>query len=83
MFNIFNSQVFFEIGEVIGNVDEVVRPRRSYADDIDQAFRRRLSEAEPLIIPILAAEPREPAEVVIVIDIPYQKPILMDEEEAQ
>ena len=45
MFNIFNSNVFIEIGEAIGNVGRKARrrlKRRSQPEMVDCAFRRQL-----------------------------------------
>ena len=53
MFNIFNSNVFVEIGEAIGNIRNKALRHRSAAELVDQAFRRRLKERESLEIPIL------------------------------
>ena len=69
MFHIFNSNVFAEIGEAIGNVSEKVFPRRSAADSVDKAFRKRLSEAGRMDIPALDEPCEYPDEEVI--DIPF------------
>ena len=45
MFNIFNSNVFIEIGEAIGNVGRKARSRlkrRSNPELVDRASRRQL-----------------------------------------
>ena len=41
--NFFNSNVFFEIGEVIGNVGKRIK-RRSNPDLVDRIFRKRLAQ---------------------------------------
>ncbi len=52
MFNIFNSSVFVEIGEAIGNVGKAVFGRKSaHVELVDQAFRRRLERIEQLEFP--------------------------------
>jgi len=66
MFNIFNSRVFVEIGEAIGNIGEkVMLRRRSAADQVDEAFRKRMKESRPVEIPIRQQSPVEPEEDVI------------------
>ena len=69
MFNIFNSNVFVEIGEAIGNVSEKVFQRRSAADSVDKAFHKRLNEAGRMDIPILDESCQYPDEEVI--DVPF------------
>ena len=69
MFNIFNSNVFVEIGEAIGNVSEKVFQRRSAADSVDKAFHKRLNEAGRIDIPTLDEPCEYPDEEVI--DVPF------------
>jgi len=69
MFKFFNSDVFVEIGEAIGNVSERVFPHRSAVDSVERAFRRRLNEADPMDIPVLD-EPRQYPRAEI-LDIPF------------
>ena len=45
MFNIFNSNVFIEIGEAIGNVKSKIFRRRRDTDAVEQAFRKWLATA--------------------------------------
>jgi hypothetical protein len=69
MFHIFNSNVFVEIGEAIGNVSEKVFQRRSAADSVDKAFHKRLNAAGRIDIPALD----EPCQYPDVegIDVPF------------
>lgn len=53
MFNIFNSSVFIEIGEAIGNVGrKAFRRKRGDAELVDKIFRRRLDENRGLTLPL-------------------------------
>ena len=45
MFNFFNSNVFMEIGEAIGNVKDKVLGRRSPTAAVEQAFQKWLLES--------------------------------------
>lgn len=45
MFNIFNSNVFIEIGEAIGNVKDRVLGKRGSTDAVEQAFRKWLTDS--------------------------------------
>jgi hypothetical protein len=65
MFDIFNSNVFVEIGEAIGNVGKRLFPRRSQAEALDQAFRRHLQDPLSLHLPDEAGQPTKPSEIVI------------------
>jgi hypothetical protein len=65
MFNIFNSDVFVEIGEAIGNIRKRIFPRRSQADALDEAFRRHLQDPIPLHLPDKTEKPARPDEGVI------------------
>jgi hypothetical protein len=67
MFNIFNSNVFVEIGEAIGNVGKRLLSRGSHAETLDQAFRRALQDPLPLHLrlPNQAEKPVKPEEIVI------------------
>lgn len=65
MFNIFNSNVFVEIGEAIGNVSKRLFPHRSQADALDQAFRRHMQDPLSLHLPDEAGQPIKPSEIVI------------------
>ena len=65
MFNFFNSNVFIEIGEAIGNLGRKVFRRRTHADELDEAFRRHLQS--PLSIEMLDRKEalRKPEDIVI------------------
>ena len=65
MFNIFNSNVFVEIGEAIGNVSRRLLRRPSHAQTLDEAFRRHLGDPLPLHLTERAGEPRRPNDNVI------------------
>ena len=65
MFNIFNSNVFIEIGEAIGNVGKRLFPRRSHAEALDEAFRRNLRDPLPLHLTDQAGDSAKPSEIVI------------------
>jgi hypothetical protein len=65
MFNIFNSNVFAEIGEAIGDVGKRLFRRRSQAEALDEAFRRHLQDPLPLHLPDKAERPAKPDESVI------------------
>jgi hypothetical protein len=74
MFNIFNSNVFVEIGEAIGNLGRKVR-RRSNPELVDRLFRKRLAQTS-VELPIAPGRFAEPEGDVI--DVEYR--ILDDEE---
>jgi len=77
MFNIFNSNVFVEIGEAIGNVGrKAFRRRTSNPELVDEAFRRRLRRATPVEVPLAPDPMAEPDDEVI--DVEYR--VLDDEE---
>ena len=65
MFNIFNSNVFIEIGEAIGNLGRRVLKRRTQADELDEAFRRHLQSPISLEIPDRDEALRTPEDIVI------------------
>jgi len=65
MFNIFNSNVFVEIGEAIGNIGRRLFPSRSHAQALDEAFRRHLQNPIPLHLPEKAGEATKADEDVI------------------
>ena len=65
MFNFFNSNVFIEIGEAIGNIGRRLRPRPTHADQLDEAFRRYLQSPIHLNLPDREQESRAPGETVI------------------
>ena len=77
MFNIFNSNVFVEIGEAIGNVGKKFLRRRSHADEMEESFRRHL--AAPLEVHLPAPGETPPGPRGIVIDATFR---VIDEEEA-
>ena len=79
MFNIFDSNVFIEIGEAIGDAGgRLLRPRRKTAELVDEMFRRRLTAARSIQL----APPRGAADSDDdVIDVPYQ--VLSFDEEDQ
>ena len=53
MFNFFNSNVFIEIGEAIGNVgSKVFKRKRGDAELVDSIFQRRLSEGRGMALPL-------------------------------
>jgi hypothetical protein len=66
MFNFFNSNVFVEIGEAIGNVGRALfhRHHRS-AELVDQAFQRRLRGAPTVVFPLVDEPIAFPGEDVI------------------
>jgi len=49
--NIFNSNVFIEIGEAIGNVKSKVYRRRRDTGAVEQAFRKWLADSPRLKLP--------------------------------
>ena len=51
MFNIFNSNVFIESGEAVGNVKRRLFPRRTHADQMEESFRRYLQSPIHLNLP--------------------------------
>jgi hypothetical protein len=61
----FNSNVFSELGEAIGNIKRKFFPRRTYADDLDASFRRHLLDPYPIILPDKNEEPRKTDVIVI------------------
>ena len=63
MFNIFNSNVFIEIGEAIGNVGDRVFSRRRIPELVDSLFHKRLEAAQRIKLPLDDGD---------VIDVPYQ-----------
>jgi len=65
MFNIFNSNVFIEIGEAIGNLGKKVFRRRTHADELDEAFRRHLQSPISLKMPDRKEALSKPEEIVI------------------
>jgi hypothetical protein len=65
MFNIFNSNVFVEIGEAIGNVGQRLFPRPYRARAMDEAFRRYLLDPLPLSVSNQPQRPVKPEEIVI------------------
>jgi len=65
MFNIFNSNVFIEIGEAIGNLGRKVFKRRTHADELDEAFRRHLQSPISLDMPSRTEAPSKPGDIVI------------------
>jgi hypothetical protein len=65
MFNIFNSNVFVEIGEAIGNIGKRLFPHRSHAEALDEAFHRHLQDPLPLHLPDKAEKPAKLDEGVI------------------
>jgi len=65
MFNIFNSNVFVEIGEAIGNIGKRLIPRRSHAQALDEAFHRHLQDPIPLSLPSKATRSAQCDETVI------------------
>ena len=65
MFKIFNSNVFIEIGEAIGNLGRKVFQRRTHADELDEAFRRHLQSPFSLQMPDREEVPCKPGEIVI------------------
>ena len=71
MFNIFNSNVFVEIGEAIGNVGrKALRRKLSNPQLVDEAFRRRLERAPEVEIPLTSGPVVEPDDDVI--DVEYR-----------
>ena len=79
VFNIFNSNVFIEIGEAIGNVGRTARKklkRRSNPELVDRAFRRQLKACKFELPdePGMYVEPDEED----VIDVEFR--VLNDEE---
>ena len=44
MFNIFNSNVFIEIGEAIGTAGKVILRKNKNPGIVDEMFRKRLQE---------------------------------------
>lgn len=76
MFNIFNSNVFVEIGEAIGNVGKKLSRRRSHADELEASFRRHLAAPLELHLPAPGADPPAPGDIVI--EATFR---VMDEEE--
>ena len=65
MFNFFNSNVFIEIGEAIGNVGRRLFSRRSHADEMDESFRRHLQSPLHFQLPDRTEAPRKPGGIVI------------------
>ena len=65
MFNIFNSNVFIEIGEAIGNLGRRVFKRRTHADELDEAFRRHLQSPLSLDMPDRTEVLCKPGDIVI------------------
>lgn len=65
MFNFFNSNVWFEIGEAIGNVRRILLPRRNHADEMDAAFRRHLQTPIRLKLPDRTETFCKPEDIVI------------------
>ena len=67
MFNIFNSRVFVEIGEAIGNVGRRLFAGGSNAESLDEAFKRALQDPLPMHLqpPDKTASPERPNEFVI------------------
>jgi len=78
MFNIFNSNVFVEIGEAIGNVGKKLLRRRSHADEMEASFRRYLAAPLQVRLPDPGESPTTPGEIVI--DATFR---VLDEEEKQ
>lgn len=76
MFNFFNSNVWIEIGEAIGNIGKQVKRRKSNPELVDQIFRRRLAQST-FELPLKSGEPAEPKNAVI--DVEYR---ILDEKEA-
>lgn len=57
MLEIFNSNVFIEIGEAIGNVGRrLLRKRRDRAELVDTAYRNLLTERTPALNLALSAD---------------------------
>ena len=77
MFNIFNSNVFVEIGEAIGNIRKRLFARRSHAEVLDETFRRYLQDPIPLHLPKEAGKSTK-ADESIVIEGTYR---VLDKEE--
>lgn len=65
MFNIFNSNVIVEIGEAIGNIKRKLFPRRSHADELDEAFRHHLQDPYPIILSDKNEGVSKPGDIVI------------------
>ena len=66
MFNIWNSNVFVEIGEAVGNVASRALGRRGgHPDLVEKLFRRHLQESQVLDLPLLAQSREKPSEEVI------------------
>ena len=67
MFNIFNSRVFVEIGEAIGNVGRRLFAGGSHAETLDEAFKRALRNPLPMHLqpPDKSVGPARPDEFVI------------------
>ena len=65
MVNIFNSNVFVEIGEAIGSLGKKILGRRTHADELDEAFRRHLLSPISLEMPDRAEAPCKPGDIVI------------------
>ena len=76
MFNIFDSNVFIEIGEAIGNVRKKIK-RRSNPELVDRIFRKRLAQIS-VELPLEPGRVCEP--VGDTIDVEYR---LLDEGEEQ
>ncbi len=65
MFNIFNSNVFIEVGEAIGNVGRRLLGRRSHAEQMDAAYRQHLQEPLHITLPDCDHKLRRPEGLVI------------------
>ena len=76
IFHIFNSNVFVEIGEAVGNVKRKFK-KRSNAELVDQLFRKRL-EQTAFELPDMPGDFIEPEGEVI--DAEYQ---VLDDQEVQ
>ena len=64
MFNFFNSNVFIEIGEAIGNVGKVIK-KRGDPELVEGILKRRLAEALHLTLPMPDETVSQPDESVI------------------
>jgi hypothetical protein len=71
MFNIFNSNVFVEIGEAIGNIRNKARRHHSVAELVDQAFRGRLKNVGSIEVPIVGRPLAYPDNDIDIIDAEY------------
>ena len=65
MFNIFNSNVFVEVGEAIGNVGRRLLHRHSQAEQMDESFHRHLQDPLHIAFPSSGEAPCKPEGIVI------------------